>query len=650
MGTNWKRIIGGVSGGETINMCGICGIVSHSPNFRIDKSMIVNMCDRIVHRGPDAEGYYVEDQMAFGMRRLRIIDLKTGDQPIFNEDKTIGVVFNGEIYNYMELKKDLIKKGHQFYTNADTEVLVHLYEEMGEGLVEKLRGMFAFAIWDKNKTKVFIARDRLGIKPLYYMQTPKYFIFASELKSILGLPFVAREINFDALSDYFTFLYVPAPLSIFKNINKLPSAHYMTLDGKGAIIKRYWALRFENKSIGKDENECIEEFLSILEGSVRCRLISDVPLGAFLSGGIDSSLIVAMMSRFSDRPVETFSIGYEGSGAYFDERKYSQIISERFGTHHHEFILKPPNIEELLEKIIPQFDEPFADASAIPNFILSKETRKYVTVALSGLGGDELCGGYERYIGCLLAEKYRKLPGLLTGKMIPKMAGWLPDSKKGSHFSERLKRFVNSANLPFLVRYFEIVGAFSEKEKGSLFAGGVVDLITRPSSKIFHDFYSELPQGSDPINSMSFLDLNTYLVDDLLTLTDRMSMANSLEARVPLIDHHMVEFFAGIPASLRVRKYSKKYLLKKAAERLLPREVIYRKKMGFSVPLVVWFRGEIRNYVKEVLSESNLRKLEFFNYSYVSRVLDDHFSGRRNYDEKIWALINFAKWYETYLQ
>lgn len=630
-------------------MCGICGIISYSSDVRIDRALVGKMCDRIVHRGPDAEGYHVNENMAFGMRRLKIIDLETGNQPIYNEDRTIGVVFNGEIYNFLGLKEELLQKGHTFYTSSDTEVLVHLYEELGVKLVDKLRGMFAFAIWDDKERKIFIARDRLGIKPLYYVHTPGYFAFASELKSILALPMVKKEIDFDATSDYFTFLYVPAPSSIFKGIRKLPPAHYMIVNGKELRIKQYWEVSYENKSTGGDENEYIERFIDILQDSVKYRLESDVPLGAFLSGGIDSSLVVAMMSRLSDRPVETFSIGYEGSGAYFDERKYSRIISERFNTNHHEFIIKPPNIEELLEKIVPQFDEPFADASAIPNYILSKETRKYVTVALSGLGGDELCGGYERYVGCLLAEKYRKIPSLLTEKMIPKVVGRLPDSKNGSHFSERLKRFVNSANLPFLDRYFEIVGTFSEKEKGLLFSQDVVDCITRPGNEIFKKFYSELSPNPDLIDSMSFLDLNTYLVDDLLTLTDRMSMANSLEVRVPLIDHVLVEFFAAMPSRLKIKNYSKKYLLKKAAERLLPREVIYRKKMGFSVPLVMWFREEIRDYVKSILSESHLKELGFFNYPYVSSVLNDHFSGKRNYDEKIWALINFVKWHQTYM-
>lgn len=630
-------------------MCGICGIISHSPDLRIDKAFVEKMCEQIVHRGPDADGYYVNENMAFGMRRLRIIDLETGDQPIYNEDKTIGVVFNGEIYNYAELREDLIQKGHKFHTNADTEVLVHLYEEKGENLVRELRGMFVFAIWDTNTKKIFIARDRLGIKPLYYINTPNYFIFASELKSIVSLPVVNKEIDLDALNDYFSFLYVPAPLSIYKNIYKLPPAHYMILADKELDINQYWTPGFDKKVCIGDENEYVDSFISLLEDSVRCRLISDVPLGVFLSGGIDSSLVVATMSRVSNGPVETFSIGYEGDGSFFDERRYSRIVSKRFGTNHHEFVLRPTNVEELLEKVVPQFDEPFADASAIPNYILSKETRKYVTVALSGLGGDELCGGYERYVGCMLGAKYRKLPKILRRHIIQKAVNRIPDSKKGNHFNERLKRFVNSSDYSFIDRYFEIVATFNTEAKKMLLLPEVTKSVTRSSDEIFYNHYSRLSANSDPINAMSFLDLNTYLVDDLLTLTDRMSMASSLEVRVPLIDHLLVEFFAGVPPRLKIKAYSKKYLLKKAAERLLPKEVIYRKKKGFSVPLVLWFRGEIKDYVKTILSEAALKSLGYFNPAYVTSVLDDHLSGRRNYDEKIWALINFVKWHETYM-
>jgi len=628
-------------------MCGICGIVSLS-NQVIEQSFIKKMCHQILHRGPDAEGYYVKENIALGMRRLRIIDLNTGDQPIFNEDKSMCIVFNGEIYNFKKLKQDLIQKGHKFYTLSDTEVILHLYEEYGEECLNNLRGMFAFAIWDKKEKKLFLARDRLGIKPLYYAILPKYFLFASELKSILIFPDIKKELDFTALSDFFTFLYVPAPRTIFKNIYKLLPGHYLTVKENGKMeIRKYWDLKFEEKPLG-NENDYIEKFLELFEEAVRLRLISDVPLGALLSGGTDSSLVVAMMSKLSNKPVETFSIGYEGRDKYFDERQYSRIVAKEFNTHHHEFILKPNNIDGLVEKIITHFDEPFADASAIPNYILSKQTRKYVIVALSGLGGDELCAGYERYLGCLLAEKYRRLPSFLTKKIIPALVNHLPDSSQGNHFNERLKRFVKSANYPFLQRYFQIVATFNEEEKKQLFTPEVQKIIQRPSDEIFYDY---CPNTNHPhLNNMSLIDFKTYLVDDLLTLTDRMSMAHALETRVPFLDHKLVEFFVTIPAYLKLKGLNKKYLLKKTAERLLPKEVIYRKKMGFSVPLVIWFRNELKDYINETLSGKRIKKLGYFNHPFILKTLNIHLNKKANYDEKLWALVNFIKWYDKYLK
>jgi len=628
-------------------MCGICGIISFNSNQAIEPSLIKKMCHQILHRGPDAEGYYIKENVALGMRRLRIIDLNTGDQPIFNEDKSMCIVFNGEIYNFKELKKDLMQKGHKFYTSSDTEVILHLYEEYGEKCLDKLRGMFAFALWEKREKKLFLARDRLGIKPLYYTITPKYFLFASELKSILIFPDVEKKLDFTALSDFFTFLYVPAPRTIFKNIYKLLPGHYLTLKNRKMEIRKYWDLNFAEKPLG-NENDYIEKFLELFEEAVKLRLISDVPLGAFLSGGTDSSLVVAMMSKLSNKPVETFSIGYEGRDKYFDERQYSRIVAKKFNTHHHEFILKPNNIDELIEKIIIHFDEPFADASAIPNYILSKQTRKYVIVALSGLGGDELCAGYERYLGCLLAEKYRRLPNFLIKKIIPALVNHLPDSSQGNHFNERLKRFVKSANYPFLQRYFQIVATFNEEEKKQLFTPEIQKLIQRPSDEIFYDY---CPNTNHPnLNNMSLIDFKTYLVDDLLTLTDRMSMAHALETRVPFLDHKLVEFFVTIPAHLKLKGLNKKYLLKKTSERLLPKEVIYRKKMGFSVPLVIWFRNELKDYINDILSGKRIKKLGYFNYLFILKTLNIHLNKKANYDEKLWALVNFIKWYDKYLK
>ena len=628
-------------------MCGICGIVSLQ-DFPVEPDLIKKMNSKIIHRGPNSEGYYINKKVALAVRRLRIIDLITGDQPIFNEDRSICIVFNGEIYNFKELKQYLIKKRHLFYTNSDTEVIVHLYEEYKERCLDWLRGMFAFAIWDENENKLFIARDRIGIKPLYYFINSRYFLFGSELKSILIHQEVEKELDYSAISDFFTFLYVPTPKTIFKKIYKLPPGTYLTVKNGKARINKYWDLKFYKPNIEKSEEQYIEEFIEIFSEAVKIRLISDVPLGVFLSGGIDSNLVVAMMSKLYDKPIRTFSIGYEGEAKNFDERKYSKAVAQKFNTIHYKFILRPEDVRDLTDKIVDSFDEPFADASVIPNFFLSKETRKHVTVALSGLGGDELCAGYERYLGCILAERYRKLPSFFTKKLFPFIVSHIPDSNHGKHFNERLKRFIKTANYPFFKRYFNLIATFNEEEKNRLFKTEIKEYLRQHNSeKIFYDYMPSSNIGK--INSMLLIDIKTYLADDLLTLTDRTSMANSLEVRVPFCDHKVIEFFANLPEELKINRFKKKYLLKKVAEKFLPHEIIYRKKMGFSVPLVVWFRNSLKDYVKEILCEEEINKIGFLNYKYISKILNLHFNTKVNYDEKIWSLINFIKWYNKYI-
>jgi len=628
-------------------MCGICGIINLDPTHRVNFKMLKMMCNEIYYRGPDADGYFVEENVGLGMRRLSIIDLQGGFQPIYNEDKSICIVFNGEIYNFRQLRSELIKIGHRFYTNSDTEVIIHLYEEFGENCVKRLRGMFAFAIWDNNKKQLFIARDRLGIKPLYYSITSGSFLFSSELKCILSTSMVHKEIDLTALSDFFSFLYVPAPRTIFKNIFKLMPAHYLVLKNHNLIINKYWTLEFEwNKR--KDLNEYINEFYELFEESVKLRMISDVPLGAFLSGGIDSSLVVGVMSKISNKPVETFSIGYQQGGEYYDERKYAKIVSSLFNTQHHEFILKFEDINNLIKTIFIHFDEPIADSSALPNYLISRETRKFVTVALSGLGGDELSAGYERYLGIKFAKLYQRIPNILRKEIIPNIINALPDSRKGVHFYNRLKRFVNNANSPFLELYFNIIAEFNTMEKQQLFTPEVLKEITRPSEEIFREHCPQYMDDSNLLEKMLYIDLKTYLVDDLLTITDRMSMAHSLEARVPFLDHKLVEFFASIPGDLKLNGFTKKFILKKAAERLLPKTVIYRRKMGFSVPLVVWMRKELKEYIKKTIFEDPIKNMDFFNYTYIRKISEEHFSSKANHEEKLWALISFITWYKNY--
>jgi asparagine synthase (glutamine-hydrolysing) len=628
-------------------MCGIVGIVNDDSGRVINPDALQDMCNVISHRGPDDEGYYVDGAMGLGMRRLSIIDVQGGHQPIHNEDKNCWIVFNGEIYNYPELRQLLLKKGHQFITKTDTEAIIHLYEEYGDNCVNYLRGMFAFAIWDKKRHKLFIARDRLGEKPLYYTHQQGRFAFASELKSLLVLPDICKTLDLDGLRDYFSFLYVPTPRTIFGRIKKLPAAHTLTFQNGRISIQRYWGVT-NWRSSNRTEKDLIEELLSLVRESVRIRLMSEVPLGAFLSGGVDSSLVVAAMSEILENPVETFTMGFEQGKHHYDERAYAAVVARHCSTRHREFVAYP-DVRELLPKLIRAFDEPFADSSAIPNYVLCKKTREYVTVALSGLGGDELSCGYERYLGMKLAHVYDKCPNLVK-EFLSSVANRLPDARSGSLLSERIKRFIRVGSLPEQSKYFEMIAAFNETEKRQLFSADTLGLLEGSNSEDLLWSYFQACNSSDLVDHMLFVDLNTYLVDDLLTLTDRISMAHSLEMRVPLIDHKLVEFFASLPSEMRLRGLTKKYILKKAAEKLVPREVIYRHKKGFSVPLSLWLRNELRDLVTEELSENRLRQIGYFNYKMVSKTVQEHLSGRHNHENKIWALLNFLLWHRMCIE
>jgi asparagine synthase (glutamine-hydrolysing) len=627
-------------------MCGIVGILKDDPTWSVSSDALAEMCSVISHRGPDDEGYFVDGAVGLGMRRLSIIDVQGGHQPIHNETKDCWIVFNGEIYNYPDLRQVLLTKGHQFATKSDTEAIIHLYEEYGEECVKYLRGMFAFAIWDKKARKVFIARDRIGEKPLYYTHQNGRFAFASELKSLLVLPDIDKTLDLEALRDYFSFLYVPTPRSIFGQIKKLPAAHTLTIQNGRMSIQRYWGMMGWQSSV-KSEKECVEELLDLVRESVRIRLMSEVPLGAFLSGGVDSSIVVAAMSEILEKPVETFTMGFEQGKQHYDERPYAGIVARHCSTLHREFVASP-DIGELLPKIIRAFDEPFADSSAIPNYVLCKNTREYVTVALSGLGGDELSCGYERYLGMKIARIYEKCPSLVKG-FLRRAANMIPDAASGSLLSERIKRFVRAGNLPEQRRYFEMIAAFNEAEKRELFSIDALGSVNGSSEDLLWSYFQGC-DSSDIVDHMLFVDVNTYLVDDLLTLTDRISMAHSLEMRVPLIDHKLVEFFASVPSTMRLRGLTKKYILKKAAEQLVPREVIYRRKKGFSVPLSLWLRNELRDLVQEELSEKRLRQIGYFNHKTVSKTVQEHLSGRHNHENKIWALLNFVLWHRMYVE
>lgn len=638
-------------------MCGICGQINLDFNASVDVNNLISMNKTLVHRGPDDDGFFVKDNVGLAMRRLSIIDIAQGKQPISNEDKTVWIVFNGEIYNYLELRKMLLSKGHKFSTNTDTECIVHLYEERGDDFVNHLRGMFAIAIWDDKKKRLILARDRLGIKPLFYGENNGKLFFASEMKAILINNAFPRELDFDSLACYFTLGYIPAPLSIFKKIKKLLPGHLMIIDNNGVKLEKYWDLVFQPDR-KKPEKDFIKEFIAIFEEAVKIRLMSEVPLGAFLSGGIDSSAVVSFMSKVSSVPVNTFCIGFGGDiGGYLDERKYAKLISEKYGTFHREYEVLPKP-EGLVEKIISAFDEPFADDSTIPSYFVCKTAKENVTVALSGLGGDELFAGYERYLGFGLSQMFEKLPFFVKEHLIRKFIETLPERSDGHYTVNHMKRFARSASLPKDLRYFSYISMLNEKQRTNLFTDQEK---AKSSLKFCRDLIlsyfnsSNAVNNSRDINSLDILnrvfycDIKTYLPDDILTLTDRISMNHALEVRVPFIDHKLVEFSATIPPEMKLNWFRKKYLLKKAMKDILPRDVLKHRKQGFASPMARWLQVDLKPYVLKTLSKKNLEKHGFFNFDTVDSILSDHFNRREIHDKLIWSMIIFQQWFNRYM-
>ncbi|NOX98092.1 MAG: asparagine synthase (glutamine-hydrolyzing) [Nitrospirae bacterium] len=633
-------------------MCGIYGIL----NFRgepVSKEVLRRMGAVLRHRGPDDEGIYLSKSeignpkiaVGLGHRRLSIIDLDTGHQPMSNEDETVWIVFNGEIYNFRDLRRDLEGKGHKFSTRSDTEVIIHLYEEYGSDCLKFLRGMFALAIWDEKKERLFLARDRVGQKPLCYTEYKGQFIFASELKAILQVPGIPREMNPEALHHYLTYQYVPVPLTMFKGIKKLPPAHFLVWEKGQVRIERYWKLSFRNQ-VKMSEEEYSEQIRALLEESVKLRLVSDVPLGAFLSGGVDSTAVVGMMAQLSDRVVKTFSIGFEEKA--YNELKYARMAAERFGTEHHEFIVNPEALN-ILPKLIWHYNEPFADSSAIPTYYVAERTREYVTVALNGDGGDESFAGYPRYQAAKLAEYYQRVPVWLREKLIGRLADKLPSSVEAKTFRRRLKRFLEAISLSPERRYACWVSFFDKRMKEELYscdmkeATGGIDSFT-----YLEDVYRQA-DGSTFLDKTLYVDIMTYLPDDLLVKIDIATMANSLEARSPFLDHKLMEFAAAIPSRLKLKGLTGKYILKKSLGDLLPPPIRRRSKMGFGVPISNWFRNELKSYLSEILlSEVSLQR-GYFREDYIRQLLDEHCRRHSDHGNRLWALLNLELWQRMFI-
>ena len=631
-------------------MCGICGIVRTRTGEPLSQPVLAAMVRTLIHRGPDDEGLRIEELAGLGSRRLSIIDVAGGHMPLGNEDGTIWAVHNGEVYNFPELRPDLEARGHRFRTRSDTETIVHGYEEEGADFVHRMRGMFATAIWDSRRERLVILRDRLGIKPVYYTQLPDgTLVFGSELKAILAHPRVPREIEPRALDLYLTVEYIPAPWSIFKNIFKLPAAHSLTYEGGRVEIKPYWDVRPDPAAVERRARqplgETMDELYALLKESVRLRLISDVPLGAFLSGGIDSSTIVGLMRELGASPLKTFSIGFRDRT--YDELEHARRIALRFATEHEEFVCEPRALE-LTETLVRHLDEPLADFSIFPTYLVSKMARERVTVILSGDGGDELFGGYEHYQAQRLAGRAFVRPaGRAAGLLLRR----LPPTEKKKGTWNKLRRFTSGLREPARLRHLRWMTFQSPRTKAALYRPDLVRRLGGGEVTDTEPFRSVLARLADfdPTNGELYLDLKTYLVDDIMVKVDRMSMAASLEAREPLLDHRLVEFAFTLPGNFKLRGGETKWIFKKTMGRLLPPETLSRPKEGFSIPIKHWLRAELREMLLDRLSEKRLREEGLFEPAAVRRLIDAHLAGRENYSHELWALLVFAVWEETYL-
>ena len=628
-------------------MCGILGFINTEQTRPADEQIARGMAAAILHRGPDDEGFYFKENVALGMRRLSIIDLATGRQPISNEDGSVWVVFNGEIYNFPELRQRLLSRGHQFSTHSDTEVIVHLYEDHGDDLLDHLNGMFAFALWDERRRRLLVARDRMGEKPLYFTRTANSFIFASELKSLVAHPEVERRVNLLALRKYLQYEFVPSPHTMIEGVRKLRPAHRLIFEKGEWRTEPYWRLSYEGERLKIGEDEAAEEIHRRLLEAVRMRLISDVPLGVLLSGGIDSSAIAALACEAAEgrvktvKTVKTFSIAFEEKS--FDESSYARLVADRLGTEHYEQRFTEREMLEIIPEIPRLLDEPLGDGSLIPTFLLSRFTRERVTVALGGDGGDELFAGYPTYAAHRMADYYRALPRFLREGLIEPAVARLPVSTENLSFDFRAKRFVQGAALPAGERHTVWMGSYTAEQQRRLLAPEV--LAACPDEEVFDEIrIYDYRNGHDVVEMMMTLDATHYLSECVLFKVDRASMAASLETRAPFLDHTLIEFLTKLPVDLKLRGLTGKYILKRAMRDLLPQQVIKRPKKGFGMPVAKWVKGELRTFVRDAFAPERLKKRGLFNADYVERLLDEHERGVADHRKLIWTLLMFEMW------
>ncbi len=634
-------------------MCGICGIY----NLRLDPlphgHFIDAMAQSLFHRGPDSGGKFQLPHIALAIRRLSIIDLETGNQPLTNEAGDVTLVFNGEIYNYRELCEGLLDRGHHFRTHSDGEAILHLYEEKGPDCLRELNGMFAIALWDHRAKRLMLARDRAGEKPLYYWRQGETLVFGSEIKALLEYPGVSRAIDPTALTHYFFYGHFPSPNSVYAEIKKLPSAHYMLVENGAMRIEPYWRPQEYLRSpdakavTPREERDLVEELAVRLRQAAKSRLVSDVPLGVFLSGGVDSSVIVAIMSELSPGNVNSFSVNFPEKT--FNEEPYSTLVAKLFRTHHHVLTADKPGMLQALMTMANHLDEPMADPAVIPTYMISRFAREHIKVALSGEGSDELFGGYPTYMGARLSDYYLRLPRVVRRQVFERLKRFLPVSSTAVPNGLFLRRFLSHAEKTPAERHHIWFGMFNPEELDLLFSPDWSG--PKPPSSQIYSPLAPILEGArfdETVGEMLYLDFRLYLEDDLLVKVDRASMACSLELRTPFLDHRLIEFAEGLPTRLKVHGFQLKYLLKKATERWLPKEIVYRQKRGFSVPIASWMRNELRPLLDETLCEEKLRRLGMFNPPFVRRLMNEHWSGKADHRKTLWTLFNFQLWHDRW--
>jgi len=626
-------------------MCGICGTVYFDDNRQVMEKDLIRMADTLIHRGPDGSGVWVEKNVGLAHRRLAIIDLREqANQPMCNEDGSVWVTFNGEIYNFQELRHDLQKKGHSFRTTSDTEVIVHAYEEYGRACVEHFRGMFAFAIWDRPEQKLFLARDRVGKKPLYYYMGSDRFVFGSEIKALLADPDIPSDPDPTAIDHFLALQYIPAPLTAFQGIRKLPAAHWLELRNGHLQIGRYWKLRYTPKRL-VSVPEALEELKVKMAEAVRLRMISDVPIGAFLSGGVDSSAVVIAMAQEAQSPVRTFCAGFEDSA--FDEREFAQLVAQRYATQHTELLVKAP-VTDILPRLIWHYDEPFGDSSAVPSFAIAQLTRQHVTVVLNGDGGDEIFAGYDRYVTDRLVRKVDFLPLSIRQKM-DEVVHMFPDSWQQAGPFRKLARWVHVFAQSPGRRYARWGAHFQTEDRMRLYTQDFQHTVSQSDPEGLFERIFEDSDTEDCTDEALAADVNLYLTDDLLVKMDRATMAHGLETRSPFLDHVLMEFVATLPSHMKLSGGTKKFLLKESIRGQVPDHLLDRPKMGFCVPLGSWFRTELREMTHDVLLSSRAKQRGYFQGDVVEGLLHKHCTGGDDHSAQLWDLLVLELWHRTFI-